>query len=195
MNTKPKIYIEGDGVFGSFLKVLLEPYCDFDSRMETVILAVPSHAYYQRAEFWGHNNEKHIVNVCSVQRETAKNCQVWTDNVTSIHPLFGPRTPADKRFSICTHVCDSVEENKFLEIWNKISPIHYTDPDTHDQIMAKTHVAAVIAAKQLQPFVDMAKDVPDEFIPHSFRMLREFVKQLEDMPKGTMDSILSNPYF
>lgn len=35
---------------------------------------------------------------------------------------------------------------------------------------------------------------PDEFIPNSFRLLREFVMTMDDMPVGTMESILANRY-
>jgi hypothetical protein len=91
---------------------------------------------------------------------------------------------------------------EFIKIFGKVSKIIDTDqegkkftPESHDQLMAKTHVAAVMAAKQLKVFVDRVKDVPDELIPHSFRMMREFVKTLDDMPKGTIESIMANPYF
>jgi len=60
--------------------------------------------------------------------------------------------------------------------------------------MAKTHLAAVIAAEQAKIFIDRAKDIPDECIPNSFRLLRNFVRTLEDMPKGTLESIKANPY-
>jgi len=61
--------------------------------------------------------------------------------------------------------------------------------------MAKTHVAAVVAARQMKVFVDRASDIPDEYIPNSFRLMRDFVNTLDDMPHGTMESILANPYF
>jgi hypothetical protein len=61
--------------------------------------------------------------------------------------------------------------------------------------MSKTHLAAVMAAKQLQIYVERAKDIPDELIPNSFRLMREFVKTLDDMPQGTIESIMANPYF
>jgi len=60
--------------------------------------------------------------------------------------------------------------------------------------MARTHKAAVKAALEMQKYVDAAADVSDEMIPNSFRLLREFVKTLQDMPAGTMESILANPY-
>ena len=61
--------------------------------------------------------------------------------------------------------------------------------------MAKTHVAAVLAAKQMKVFVERAEDIPDEFLPNSFRLMRDFVKTLDDMPQGTIESIMANPYF
>ena len=44
-------------------------------------------------------------------------------------------------------------------------------------------------------FVDRASDIPDELIPNSFRLMRDFVRTLEDMPPGTIESIMANPYF
>jgi len=61
--------------------------------------------------------------------------------------------------------------------------------------MAKTHVAAVLAAKQMKVFVERAEDVPDEYVPNSFRLMREFVRTLDDMPPGTIESIMANPYY
>ena len=61
--------------------------------------------------------------------------------------------------------------------------------------MAKTHVAAVLAAKQMKVFVERASDIPDEYIPNSFRLMREFVRTLDDMPPGTIESIMANPYY
>ena len=93
-------------------------------------------------------------------------------------------------------------EREFLETFSQVSTIKRTDPngvaftpDSHDQLMAKTHVAAVVAARQMKVFVDRASDIPDEYIPNSFRLMRDFVNTLDDMPHGTMESILANPYF
>ena len=67
-------------------------------------------------------------------------------------------------------------------------------PESHDILMAKTHLAAAMGAQQLKVYIDRAKDIPDHLIPNSFRLMREFVKTLEDMPSGTMESILANQY-
>jgi len=40
-----KIHVEGNGVFGPFLRELLYPLFDFDETANSVILAVPSNAY------------------------------------------------------------------------------------------------------------------------------------------------------
>ena len=139
--------------------------------------------------------------MCSVQSKTTTQCLSQTPHVTSIHPLFGPRTPRDKRYSILTHSCGSETEKVFLAIWGLCSNIRENGPDgkpitpeTHDIMMAKTHVAAILAAKQLKVFVDRAADIPDELIPNSFRLMRQFVQTMEDTPAGTVSSILSNPY-
>jgi prephenate dehydrogenase len=199
-----KLQIIGDGAFGTFLTELLDPVFDLDKSADSVILAVPISAYDSLAS--GHR-DRHLINVCSVQKPSTEMARRYTQNVTSIHPLFGQRTPADKRNSILTSgvPADSEfasNEAEFLELFSKVSTIKRTDPngvaftpDSHDQLMAKTHVAAVVAARQMKVFVDRASDVPDEYIPNSFRLMRDFVNTLEDMPHGTMESILANPYF
>ena len=60
--------------------------------------------------------------------------------------------------------------------------------------MLKTHVAAVLAAKQAKHYIDEAAGIPDEFLPNSFRLLKQFVQTLDDMPAGTIESIMANPY-
>lgn len=207
-----KLTIIGDGVFGTFLKDLLKDKFEISTEdneiAESIILAVPISAY---AELASHYDEHHLINVCSVQKPSTDILLKFTDCVTSIHPLFGKRTPTDKRNSILTHsyaTCDDTwlsedsRENDFLNIWSTISTIQMNDwkgekftPETHDALMAKTHVAALMAAKQLKVFTDRVNDIPDEMIPQSFRLMRDFVKTLEDMPPGTVESIMANPFF
>jgi hypothetical protein len=91
-------------------------------------------------------------------------------------------------------------EAQFHNQFQKVSKIHLSmngvlfTPESHDILMAKTHAAAVRGAQQLKVFVDRVKDVPDELIPNSFRLMREFVKTLEDTPQGTIESIMANPF-
>ena len=47
----------------------------------------------------------------------------------------------------------------------------------------------------MRVFVERADDIPDELIPNSFRLMRDFVRTLDDMPQGTIESIMANPYF
>jgi len=201
-----KLTIIGNGSFGSFLKELLADKFELCESAESVVLAVPFLAYNEMGLEYG--DRKHLINVCSVQEPSTNALMAHTDEVTSIHPLFGRRTPADKRYSILTWRCGHPNEQKFLDIFETVSPIVTEtgkkdvggkpilfNPTTHDQLMAKTHVAALLAAEQMKIYVDRAKDIPDEFIPNSFRLLREFVKTMEDMPSGTVQSILANPYF
>ena len=201
-----KLTIIGDGSFGSFLKELLAPHFEICDDAPSVILAVPISAY---AEVGKSHCGKHLINVCSVQTPSMEILLKITDRVTGIHPLFGRRTPADKRNSIVTHLCNidndtwtptCPEEIEFIKIFSQVSKIidhlhgfPFT-PDTHDILMSKTHLAAVIAAKQMKIYIDRVKDVPDELIPNSFRLLRNFVQTLDDMPAGTIESILANPY-
>lgn len=203
-----KINIIGDGSFGTFLKGLLSPLFEIDPSAESVILAVPISAYESLAAA---NANKHLINVCSVQLPSTELILKHTDRLTCIHPLFGSRTPIDKRNAIVTRTIaaeSGIEskfadhEKKFLDGFAKVSALMFTDhkgsaftPDTHDRLMARTHAAAIVAAKQMKVFVDRADDIPDELLPNSFRLMRDFVKTLDDMPQGTIESIMANPYF
>lgn len=200
-----KLHIEGNGAFGSFLREILTPHFEMTEEAQSVILAVPISAYVEVGEKF---KDRHLVNVCSVQSPSTATLLKLTDQVTSIHPLFGRRTPADKRNSILTHSCiadndtwsSGGPEAEFLEGFGKVSSIfskwdnRQFTPELHDQLMAKTHRNALLAARQAKVFVELAQDVPDFLIPNSFRLLRDFVKTLDDMPKGTVESILANPY-
>ena len=199
-----KINIIGKGSFGTFLENILAPHFEIADDADSVILAVPISAY-ETVAF--ENKDKHLINVCSVQRPSTDHLLKYTTAVTCIHPLFGERTPAERRNAIVTKIIgtdDAFADNErtFLEGFGKISKLMYADhngepftPDSHDQLMAKTHVAAVVAAKQMKVFVDRANDIPDELIPNSFRLMRDFVRTLDDMPPGTIESIMANPYF
>jgi len=199
-----KINIIGDGSFGTFLQEILPPVFEIDGNAETVILAVPISAYDSVAVA---NREKHLINVCSVQKPSLDMALKHTPNVTGIHPLFGQRTPVERRSSIVTHELSpespfAVAEKEFLDGFSQISKLVRLDhkgetftPDSHDKLMAKTHVAAVLAAKQMKVFVERAADIPDEFLPNSFRLMRDFVRTLDDMPPGTIESIMANPYY
>lgn len=201
-----KLQIVGDGSFGSFLKELLRPNFELCDDAESVILAVPISAYEEVAS---KNKDKHLINVCSVQKPSTDICLKHSDRVTGIHPLFGRRTPINKRYSILTHsacacndtwLSEDSSESEFLKEFSHVGLIYMSmkgiqfTPESHDILMAKTHASALMAAKQLQVFVERVKDVPDVLIPNSFRLMREFVKCLDDMPAGTVESILANPY-
>jgi prephenate dehydrogenase len=199
-----KIGIIGKGSFGTFLESILAPHFELADDAESIILAVPISAYEPIAS---ENRGKHLINVCSVQQPSTEHLLRYTNAVTSLHPLFGSRTPIEGRNAIVTKRMDvssgfAVNEAEFLDGFGKVSKLMYTDPkgepftpDSHDRLMARTHVAAVLAAKQMKVFVDRADDIPDELIPNSFRLMREFVRTLDDMPQGTIESIMANPYF
>ncbi|HQU90976.1 MAG TPA: hypothetical protein PLK77_01695 [Pyrinomonadaceae bacterium] len=199
-----KLGIIGKGSFGTFLETILEPHFEIADDADSLILAVPISAYETVA---AENKDKHLINVCSVQQPSTEHILHYTDAVTGIHPLFGSRTPVEGRNAIVTRrISDgskfSDNESQFLEGFAKVSALMYKDPkgedftpDSHDRLMARTHVAAVLAAKQMKVFVDRADDIPDELIPNSFRLMREFVRTLDDMPQGTIESIMANPYF
>lgn len=202
-----KINIVGNGSFGTFLCEILPPVFEIEKDATSVILAVPISAYDSLA---AEHKDKHLINVCSVQKPSTEFLLKHTPSVTAIHPLFGKRTPEDRRNTIVTRELSLVDkdndfvesEREFLAGFAMISAMTRTDhtgafftPDSHDKLMAKTHVAAVLAAKQMKVFVERAEDIPDEFLPNSFRLMRDFVKTLDDMPQGTIESIMANPYF
>lgn len=199
-----KLGIIGKGSFGTFLEAILAPHFEIADDADSIILAVPISAY---ETVGSENRDKHLINVCSVQQPSTEHLLRYTDAVTGIHPLFGSRTPVVGRNAIVTRRMDrsskfAKNENEFFDGFSKVSALMYEDhkgepftPDSHDRLMARTHVAAVLAAKQMKVFVDRADDIPDELIPNSFRLMREFVRTLDDMPQGTIESIMANPYF
>lgn len=200
--SKPSLKIVGsDGAFGSFMAELLEPHFAITSdSAPTAMLCVPLSAYDLMGRV---HRDCRIINVCSVQEESTRILLKHTSRVTSLHPLFGRRSPADKRNAIPTRIgadpddvwYDDVHEQEFLAGFSKVARIlPFMTPAAHDQLMAKTHLAAFIAAQQAKVLVDRAASVPDELLPHSFRKLREFVQTFEDMPPGTVESILANRY-
>lgn len=195
----PQLTIVGDGSFGPFLREMLSDSFDIVDDAFSVILAVPISAYADCAVKY---NGRHLINVCSVQEPSTdvlrKHCFdpiARCCHMTALHPLFGARTPADKRHVIITSRCGTAEEKMFLAgFLKKCTTVHEMTASEHDRIMAKTHLAAVMAAQQMKIYVDRAKDIPDDLIPNSFRLLKNFVKTLDDMPPGTIESILANPY-
>ena len=202
-----KLQIIGEnGNFGSFLKELLTPHFDICDNTESVILAVPLSAY---DELGAKFKDKYIINICSVQKPSMDILLKYTDKVTGIHPLFGRRTPEFYRNSILTYSCTKNNdtwfnfelENEFLNKFCNVSDVLKQDaeakdftPESHDILMAKTHLQAITAAQQCKILTDRAKDIPDVFLPHSFRKLKEFVQSINDCPQGTLESILANPY-
>jgi hypothetical protein len=198
---RKKIKIVGNGVFGTFLKILLNDFVCFDDEADTVILAVPSHAIDKVAS---EHKGKHLVNVCSVQRDTNESCLKHTKKLTGIHPLFGKRSPASERNCILTHEC--VDSYEVLEIFKNIGATIIThlssgsrggeriDGKLHDKIMAQTHLVAVEVGEKFSEKLRRADWIPNECLPASVKKLREVIFQLGDMPKGTLDSIKANPF-
>ena len=185
-----KIQIIGNGSFGTFLRDLLKDEFEIVESAEVVILAVPISAYEEVAAA---HIGKTLVNVCSVQSEANRIIQKYSEDTIGIHPLFGARSPAENRNSILTHF-KGENSKEFFRLFLKISQCHHMDEEYHDKLMAKTHGVSLEFAKKAKAAVDSVKDVPDIFVPNSFKLLRKFVRTLDDMPEGTLESILSNPY-
>ena len=195
-----RVNVVGDGVFGTFLKeefakigVIQDPLSYF------VILAVPFSAY---AEVAGNHSGKHLINVCSIQEESTKICREHSDNVTGIHPMFGPRT-TDPTERNCVMTYQSFPSDQVTELFEGIGckiitrlPVtnEKISGKMHDIIMAKTHVKVVMLSNQILKAVKGTETIPDELLPTSFKRMRAMAQQFLDMPRGTKESILSNPY-
>jgi prephenate dehydrogenase len=191
---KLQVQIVGDGSFGTCLKehLLNTGMCDIVDDAPVVILAVPISAYEEVAS---KHRGKTLVNVCSVQSEANDILDKHSDSIVGIHPLFGARTPKDADLnSILTRRTGSVTSLEVVGLFSMISDIHTMSADEHDRLMAKTHGASVKFAVAAKTVIDEVGVVPDHMVPNSFKLLKKFVKTLEDMPQGTMESILSNPY-
>jgi len=199
--------IVGDGKFGTFLKEFFDETTasgrkyhpelfqdiDFES---LVILAVPFSAYEEVAK---ENEGKHLVNVCSVQEETNKICLKYSDRVTGIHPMFGPRSPEDSRVCILTHISeDASAADLFLKSGcGVIAKTPGGDRITgkwHDKLMANTHAKAISIANFIKPLVKESWDIDDVYLPASVQKLKEVLWQLGDMSPGTLESIKANKY-
>lgn len=190
-----KVHVEGDGVFGSFLKEQLQPYVTLDNSADIVILAVPFAAYDEVAAKF---ENKHLVNICSVQKESTDACLRHSDRVTSIHPMFGPRSPVEGRTSVLTH--SGEESVHIISLFSNISKIismfkgQPINPAIHDEFMAKTHLQVVKLSDIIARIAKDAEDIPDELLPTSFKRLKALSEQFLDMPEGTKSSILSNTF-
>lgn len=187
------VNIEGNGVFGTFLKVILTPFCEFSEQADIVILAVPFNAYEEVAN---KHAGKHLVNVCSVQDVTNNLCLSASDRVTGIHPMFGPRSPEDGRTCIIT--LSTSGSLAIIDIFSRISEIvteangRVIDGQLHDEMMAKTHLQVIKIAGEIEDIAAKAHDVPDNCLPTSFKRLKAMAEQFLDMPPGTKSSILAN---
>ncbi|GBG14300.1 uncharacterized protein NMK_1888 [Novimethylophilus kurashikiensis] len=190
------INIVGAGVFGTFLRTVLAPFCLFSEDADIAILAVPFDAYEDVASA---HAGKHLVNVCSVQDATNSICLRHSDRVTGIHPMFGPRSPAAGRTSIVTLTNSCSDE--VLEVFGSISSLvefangERITGETHDRMMAKTHLQVVRLADKINAIVADASDIPDECLPTSFKRLKAMAEQFLDMPPGTKSSILANSHW
>jgi prephenate dehydrogenase len=192
-----KIEIIGGGIFGKFLKELLTPHAEIHRGADDVILAVPLQAYEQVAS---QNAGKHLVNVCSVQRDSNAICLRHTENVTGIHPLFGPRSLESNKVSVLTQRCSRTElitelfQKVGVEICTTLPDGRIIDGELHDRMMAATHFAGMHIAENLKDIVDAAAWVPDKFVPPSFQRIRDFVVQCQDFSPETASSIKANPF-
>ncbi len=191
------IEIVGYGVFGKFLTELFTPHASIHKGAEDVILAVPIEAYEQVASQYA---GKHLVNVCSVQRDSNAICLRHTENVTGIHPLFGPRSLESNKVSVLTQSCSrtglitGLFQKVGVEICTTLPDGRIIDGELHDRMMAVTHFAGMRIAENLKDIVDAAEWVPSKFAPPSFQRIRDFVVQCQDFSPGTASSIKANPF-
>lgn len=191
-----EIKIVGNGVFGSFLKEELKyvaTISDSDD-VDVIILAVPISSYAVVAEKY---KGKHLVNVCSVQESTNKICGTHSDRVTGIHPLFGPKSPKEGRSCIITKTC--IESEDIIKLFQAISDRMLRHINgigmsgkIHDEIMRKTHLPVLAFGELASLIVEQVIDIPDCYLPTSFKKLKELSIQMKDMGPGTVESIRSN---
>lgn len=184
-----------DGNFGACLREMLNmqsaEQIQFREDADNVILAVPLDAYEEVAKA---HAGKHLINVCSVQVPSTKICLKYSNRVTSIHPMFGARTPfTTPKISIITHETPGHSILAY-RIFMSLGDVKMTDPVTHDLNMAKTHLQVVLLHDKIKNIMELAEGVPDYFLTPSFRRLKEFSDQYLDMPAGTKSSVLANPF-
>ena len=192
-----KIRIVGDGVFGQFLNEIFSPHTEICDDAHNLFLAIPGDAYEEVAR---QNAGMHLINVCSVQQETNRSCLRYSEYVTGIHPLFGPRSPAENRVALLTQRCE--KSAAVIELFEKVGAEVFAslpdgkaiDGELHDRMMAATHLAGLRQLAQLKEIVEKSAWVPEKFIPTSFLRLRNFVEQSGDFSPGTLKSIESNPF-
>lgn len=190
-----QVTIIGDGMFGGFLKKELAAHAQIVDDADTVILAVPVSAIGDVAKKY---QGRHLVNVCSVQRQPTVDCLQHSDRVTSIHPMFGPNSPVSGRTCILTHQCG--DSAAIVDLFGKISSEIVTHdtagrtitPDIHDEMMRKTHLPVLMFGELAALIVEQARDVPDNCLPTSFKRLKALAEQMKDMSPGTVESIRSN---
>jgi len=199
-----KINVVGDGAFGSFLMGLFSQVkgIELADDAEIVVLAVPFSAYDDvAAKYAG----KYLVNVCSIQDDSTKICLRHSRRVLSIHPMFGARTPPHmQKTCIVTYNSgnSAFHANEIIrafrdsgaEIVTRTPDGDEITPKWHDMIMANSHLRALEIAEMAAPMLEGIMDIPDKFFPATVVNLRNLVKQLQDMPPGTRDSIKANPY-
>ena len=189
-----KVAIIGRGVFGSFLAKELAQHAEITDDADIVLIAVPISAY---GDVGSKHVGKHLVNLCSVQRQANETCLKFSDRLTGIHPMFGPQSPVTNRTCIVTHHCEySVE---VFELFEKIGCEIVTKLDgspitgkQHDEMMRKTHLPVLMFGELAALIVEQAKDVPDNCLPTSFKRLKALAEQMKDMSPGTVESIRSN---
>jgi prephenate dehydrogenase len=193
-----------EGNFGSFLWNEFERITGKD-RVELYehafyqILAVPFEAYKEICSSDRMKN-KCIINVCSIQSSSNELCrrsvsEGIAEDYLGIHPMFGRRSTniKDDRYSIITSPI--TEKNREIrDLFKYLSSITYLDEISHDKYMAKTHVKVLEVANHVKHLLEETEDIPYYCMPPSFLKLVDFAKQLLDMPEGTKDSILANPF-
>lgn len=189
-----KIKIVGNGVFGAFLTEELKEHAEIADDADIVIMAIPLTAYAEVAEA---HKDKHLVNVCSVQRKPNEDCLKWSGRVTGIHPMFGPQSPKAGRTCIVTHSC--AESAGVFGLFRNIGSEIVThagereiDGALHDEMMRKTHLPVLMFGELAALIAEQAKDVPDNCLPTSFKRLKALAEQMKDMSPGTVESIRSN---
>ncbi len=189
-----KVAIVGRGVFGTFLEKELEKHAEITDDADIVLIAVPISAFADVAKKYA---GRHLVNLCSVQRQPNDVCSLHSDRVTGLHPMFGPQSPPTNRTCIVTLKC--AESEAIFDLFKKIGceivthngKVEITGQE-HDEMMRKTHLPVLMFGELAALIVEQAKDIPDNCLPTSFKRLKALAEQMKDMSPGTVESIRSN---
>ena len=168
---------------------------------ELIILAVPVRALEPTLRRFGPRlqNGQQLLDVCSVKQEP---CRLMhkilgaTVGHAGCHPLFGPLSIA-RADPLRTIVCPNPHHPQTAEVARALfeslgSEVTMQDPETHDRLMAQTHVMAFFIARGL---LDLGLREDLHWVPPSFAALAASIAAVRADSGHLFRTIQSeNPY-